>query len=83
MWSQDIRGSIAYAKSIQKVGILTPEETAAIVSGLEAVSPEWTSGTFELKPVDEDIHTANDRRLTERIGPLGGSSTPVAVATIK
>lgn len=72
MWAQDIRGSIAYAKSTQKVGILTADESASIISGLERVHKEWESGTFELKPGDEDIHTANERRLTEIIGPLGG-----------
>lgn len=72
MWAQDIRGSIAYAKSTQQVGILTPEETSTIIDGLKKVYDEWESGTFELKQGDEDIHTANERRLTEIIGPLGG-----------
>jgi argininosuccinate lyase len=72
MWSQDIRGSIAYAKSIAKVGIITQEECNEIVGGLESVAEEWKNGTFEEKPGDEDIHTANERRLTELIGPTGG-----------
>ncbi|KAL7499069.1 hypothetical protein ACHAWT_008029 [Skeletonema menzelii] len=72
MWSQDLRGSIAYAKATQKVGILTEEERDTIVAGLEKVMEEWAAGTFELKAGDEDIHTANERRLTEIIGPLGG-----------
>ncbi|KAL7426398.1 hypothetical protein ACHAXH_000440 [Discostella pseudostelligera] len=72
MWAQDIRGSIAYAKATQRVGILTIVERDAIISGLETVHSEWASGSFELKPGDEDIHTANERRLTELIGPLVG-----------
>ncbi|KAL7466864.1 hypothetical protein ACHAXS_007132 [Conticribra weissflogii] len=72
MWKQDIRGSIAYAKATTKVGILTEEECNSIVSGLEKVYAEWESGTFEIKAGDEDIHTANERRLTEIIGSLGG-----------
>ena len=36
------------------------------------VYKEWDAGTFTLVPSDEDIHTANERRLTELIGPLGG-----------
>ena len=72
MWSQDLRGSIAYAKATQKVGILTEEERDTIIAGLEKVMEEWAAGTFELKAGDEDIHTANERRLTEIIGPLGG-----------
>ncbi|GAX16946.1 argininosuccinate lyase [Fistulifera solaris] len=72
MWAQDIRGSIAYAKANIKTGILTQEEADQIVAGLEQVHQEWANGTFEAKPGDEDIHTANERRLTELIGPLGG-----------
>mmetsp|Transcript_41776 Transcript_41776/g.87676 ORF Transcript_41776/g.87676 Transcript_41776/m.87676 type:complete len:469 (+) Transcript_41776:233-1639(+) len=72
MWAQDLRGSIAYAKAIEKVGILTAEESSTIVSGLEKVHAEWASDSFVLQPGDEDIHTANERRLTEIIGPLGG-----------
>lgn len=72
MWSQDIRGSVAYAKAIHKVGIISEEEKNSLVEGLGKVSEEWANGTFELKPGDEDIHTANERRLTEIIGPTGG-----------
>ncbi|GKZ00893.1 hypothetical protein MPSEU_001040900 [Mayamaea pseudoterrestris] len=72
MWSQDIKGSIAYAKAIAKVNIITQDECEQIVNGLETVAEEWNSGTFEEKPGDEDIHTANERRLTELIGSTGG-----------
>ena len=33
---------------------------------------EWAAGTFELVPTDEDIHTANERRLSELIGDVAG-----------
>lgn len=72
MWDQDIRGSIAYAQGIRKVGILTEAELGEIVFGLEMVRSEWKSGSFVIKAGDEDIHTANERRLTEIVGPVGG-----------
>lgn len=72
MWSQDIRGSIAYAKANIKTGILTQAEADQIIEGLEKVHQEWANDSFVIKPGDEDIHTANERRLTEIIGPLGG-----------
>lgn len=72
MWDQDIRGSMAYAKALVKSSIITKEEGQSLLSGLDLVRNEWSSGTFELKPGDEDIHTANERRLTELIGPVGG-----------
>ena len=33
---------------------------------------EWESGVFQIHPTDEDIHTANERRLTELVGSMGG-----------
>lgn len=72
MWAQDIRGSIAYAKAINKVGIITDEECSQLVSGLEQVQAEWAAEKFVEKPGDEDIHTANERRLIEIIGAVGG-----------
>lgn len=72
MHSADIRGSIAYAKALTKVGILTPEEEVRMIDGLKLVGQEWADGVFEPKEDDEDIHTANERRLGELIGPLSG-----------
>jgi len=68
MWLQDIEGSKAYACQNVPTGILTQEEADTIVQGLEQVQDEWKNGKFEKKPGDEDIHTANERRLTELIG---------------
>jgi argininosuccinate lyase len=72
MWDQDIRGSIAYAKANAKVGIISQDEADILVEGLEKVREEWASGIFEIKVGDEDIHTANERRLTELVGTVGG-----------
>jgi argininosuccinate lyase len=36
------------------------------------VAEEWSQGVFEIKQGDEDIHTANERRLTELVGAVGG-----------
>ncbi|KAF7322888.1 Argininosuccinate lyase [Mycena chlorophos] len=72
MHAADIQGSIAYAKALTRVAILTPDEEAKIVDGLTRVGKEWADGVFQVQPDDEDIHTANERRLSELIGPLGG-----------
>jgi len=69
IYAQDIRGSIAYARANSKIGILTSDEFAAIEKGFQQVLQEWETNTFSIKPgVDEDIHTANERRLGEIIG---------------
>lgn len=72
MWAEDIRGSQAYAKALSKTGVLTAEESKTIVDGLSKVAEEWAAGSFEIKAGDEDIHTANERRLSELIGTTGG-----------
>src|SRR5712675_2930 len=44
MHAADIRGSIAYAKALTLVGILTKDEESKIVQGLAAVGREWETG---------------------------------------
>jgi argininosuccinate lyase len=69
LYAEDIAGSIAFARANTKTGVLTQEEFKKIEAGLRTVEEEWASGKFDIKPgVDEDIHTANERRLGEVIG---------------
>ena len=69
IYAQDIQGSIAYARANSKVGILTQAEFSAIEQGFRQILDEWKTGDFKIRPgVDEDIHTANERRLGEVIG---------------
>jgi argininosuccinate lyase len=68
----DIRGSLAWAKALAGAGVLTEAEASQICTGLEDVLAEVVAGTFQIVPADEDVHTAIERRLTERIGPVGG-----------
>ncbi len=72
MYDEDISGSIAYARAIAAAGVITPEEAESLVAGLERVRAEFEAGSFEIKPDDEDIHTAVERRLTEIVGAVGG-----------
>src|SRR5574338_707331 len=68
----DIRGSQAWAAALADAGVLTALEAEQIRAGLSDVLTEALSGKFPFQPSDEDVHTAVERRLTERIGPLGG-----------
>ncbi len=72
LWQADIQGSQAYARALARAGILTSAESDLIDAGLEEVATEWAENRFVLMPSDEDIHTANERRLTEQIGAVGG-----------
>ncbi len=68
LWWADIRGSIAYARALERAGLLSPDERDRLVEGLQAVAQEMETGTFVFLPSDEDIHTAVERRLRERVG---------------
>lgn len=72
LWEVDIQGSMAYAKALEKAGILSKTELEKILSGLEKISEEWSKGVFGVIQTDEDIHTANERRLKELIGDVAG-----------
>lgn len=72
LWQADIRGSQAYAQALARAGLLSANEAEQIVAGLEQVAGDWRAEQFEVKAGDEDIHTANERRLTELIGPVAG-----------
>jgi argininosuccinate lyase len=68
-YAQDIKGSIAYARANVTTGILTQKEFEIIEKGLNQILEEWKSNKFVIKSgIDEDIHTANERRLGEIIG---------------
>lgn len=65
-------GSDAYVQALEKRGLVTAEECKSIRDGLALVYKEWEEGSFEIKAHDEDIHTANERRLKELIGEAAG-----------
>ncbi len=66
----DIRGSIAHAKMLGGQGIVSSEESAQLVRGLEAVLGEVEAGEFSWTLADEDVHTAVERRLREIVGDV-------------
>ena len=52
---------------------MSEDELKNILEGLDTIFDEWEEGKFELLPSDEDIHTANERRLCDLIGKnIGG-----------
>ena len=67
----DIRGSIAHARMLAHIGVLTDDEFEAIRDGLNAISEEIAAGRFVWDAALEDVHMNIEARLTENIGPLG------------
>lgn len=68
MFYEDIQASIAYAKALQGAELLSEKEEQDITKALQEICKEWEQNRFVLKDSDEDIHTANERRLKELIG---------------
>jgi argininosuccinate lyase len=62
----DIRGSQAFARALERVGILTAEERTQIVAAFDEIRQE----PVEPNAADEDIHTYVIRKLKERAGPV-------------
>jgi len=68
----DIAGSLAHARGLFAAGLLSASRLTAIERGLRRIRKELDQGRFKIRPTDEDIHTAVERRLTE-ITPAGAS----------
>lgn len=71
MYAQDIRGSIAHATMLWRVGVLTGEEFEQIRDGLEGIRQDIEAGRFTWSQTLEDVHMNIEARLTERIGVTG------------
>jgi argininosuccinate lyase len=71
LYRHDIRGSIAHAQMLAKVGLIKTGELRAIVRGLEQIEAELARGRFKFDIADEDIHLAIERRLIAVIGEPG------------
>ena len=72
LYAQDIAGSVAHARMLGDVGILSDADVTAICDGLAGIRDEIEAGTFEFKTELEDIHMNIEARLTERIGDAAG-----------
>ncbi len=68
----DVQGSVAYARALERAGVLAPAEAERLIQGLGQVADEFAQGTFQFAASDEDIHTAVERRLSELVGPVAG-----------
>ena len=69
----DIAGSKAHAKVLNRASLLTDEDLAQMLQGLDDLAADVLAGAFLPAEGDEDVHTALERGLLERLGPeLGG-----------
>ena len=69
---EDIAGSIAHSRMLAVVGILTPDEQAAIEAGLVQIAAAIRAQTFTWRIDREDVHMNIEAALTDAIGPTAG-----------
>ena len=71
LFEEDITGSIAHARMLGKQSIISEEDAALIVEGLESILMDLKNGSLLFDPSAEDIHMFIESELTERIGEAG------------
>jgi len=69
----DVRASQAHARVLHTAGLLTDTDLVVMLDGLARLAEEVRTGAFGPDPADEDVHSALERGLIERVGPeVGG-----------
>jgi len=72
LYRQDIAGSIAHCRTLQRAGVLARREAEKLIAGLHRIEREISERRFRFAPACEDIHMAIEARLTELVGDVGG-----------
>lgn len=67
----DVQGNVAHAKMLAKIGILTEQELADILKGLEEIAKTIEDGTFTIEDDFEDVHSKIEFELVKKIGEAG------------
>lgn len=67
----DVIGSLAHAKMLKKIGILSDDELSKLIKGLTEILKLIESEKFILEIGDEDMHTKIENYLTEKYGSVG------------
>ena len=69
----DLRSSLAHLAVLEKAALLSKDDASKIKKALKELMDEVASGKFLPIKDDEDVHSALERGLIEKLGPLGGS----------
>lgn len=72
LWAQDLVGSRAHCRMLEKQGIIAAADAQAILGGLDVIEGEIKDGTFPFRDAYEDIHMNVEARLSELIGEPSG-----------
>ncbi|MDD3225031.1 MAG: argininosuccinate lyase [Clostridium sp.] len=71
LYNEDIVGSIAHVKMLNKCSILNDKDSSDIIKGLKSILEDIESGKLKIEGDYEDIHSFIETKLTERIGDAG------------
>jgi argininosuccinate lyase len=71
LWPHEITATRAHAKALARAGILEAAEQKQIEDALDEAAKLFETGAFQFHPSDEDIHSAVERFLTQKLGPPG------------
>jgi argininosuccinate lyase len=69
--ASDILGSIAHAKMLGKVGLLTESEATTLVKGLQSIAKDVAKNDFIIEDGVEDVHSQIEAMLTNALGEVG------------
>ena len=69
----DIRSSLAHLSVLESSKLVTKDDAAAIRTALKELASEVAKGSFVADATDEDVHSALERGLTAKLGPVGGA----------
>lgn len=69
----DLRSSMAHLAVLKKSGLLAAKEADAINAALRELATQVADGSFAPIDTDEDVHSALERGLTEKLGAVGGA----------
>ncbi|HET6510889.1 MAG TPA: argininosuccinate lyase [Candidatus Kapabacteria bacterium] len=72
LYREDIAGSIAHARMLGAVGIISQDESELLISGLEQILDDIDRGELVFSASEEDVHMAVEKELTIRLGAIGG-----------
>ena len=69
----DLRSSMAHLAILKKSGLITSKDAEVIHKALKELTQEVSAGSFTAIETDEDVHSALERGLTEKLGAVGGA----------
>ncbi|MGZ4150722.1 MAG: lyase family protein, partial [Actinomycetota bacterium] len=68
---QDVEAGVAHVRALQDADLLSPAEAGALEEALADIGAEIAEGGFGFEEADEDVHSAVERAVTDRLGDLG------------